>query len=57
MINPHGDTYIDVPAERMLDSSLTGMFDELWRMVAKAERAAQLGSLLGAEDDIERARR
>jgi hypothetical protein len=57
MIDSHGDTYIDVPAERVLDSRLTGMFDELWRMVVKAERNAQLGSQPGAEDDMERARR
>jgi hypothetical protein len=57
MTNAVTDTYKDACTERMIGSRLTGMFDELWRMVVKAERNAALAQLPGAEDDIERARR
>jgi hypothetical protein len=50
----NADTYKDASTERMIDSRLTGIVAELTRMVARAERAAQLGSLPGVEDDIER---
>jgi hypothetical protein len=57
MTNVSYDTYRDVPAERMIDLRLTGMFDELWHMVVKAERNAERASLPGAEDDLEYLRR